>query len=166
VPQLTISQLAGQVGLKCSAIRYYERIGLLPAAQRVSGQRRYDATAFHRLATIQRARQLGFTLDEIRQLFFGFRNVTSASDRWQQLSQRKLSELDDLMDGIKSVQRLLKKMIRNCRCETLDQCGQGIFRSGCATIALKSLPAARRRSPIDETRPAARRAIGGHPFTS
>lgn len=94
---------------------------------------------------IQRARQLGFTLDEIRQLFFGFRNVTRTSERWQQLSRRKLSELDNLIVGIKSVQRLLKKMMKNCRCETLDQCGKGIFGRGCGTIAVKSLPASPRR---------------------
>jgi MerR family transcriptional regulator, redox-sensitive transcriptional activator SoxR len=145
VSQLTISEVAQQVGLKSSAIRYYERIGLLPAARRISGQRRYDATALYQLAMIQRARQLGFTLDEIRQLFFGFRNVTRVSERWQQLSRRKMSELDNLIEEIKSVQRLLKKMLKNCRCETLDQCGKGIFRSGCLTIAGKSLLASPRR---------------------
>jgi len=95
----------------------------------MSGQRRYDSTVLYRLAIVQRARQLGFTLEEIRQLFFGFRNVTRASERWQELSQRKLAELDILMDGIRTVRRLLKKMTQDCRCETLDQCGKGIFRN-------------------------------------
>ncbi len=131
MPPLHISEVARQVGLRPSAIRYYEQIGLLPPAQRVSTQRRYDATALYRLAIIQRARQLGFTLDEIRQLFFGFGNATRASERWQRLSRRKLAELDSLMDGIKEVRRLLKRMMRKCRCETLDQCGKGIFRNAC-----------------------------------
>jgi MerR family transcriptional regulator, redox-sensitive transcriptional activator SoxR len=131
MPGLTISEVARQVGLQASAIRYYEQIGLLPRAQRVSGQRRYDATTLYRLAIIQWARQLGFTLDEIRQLFFGFRNVTRASERWHALSRKKLAELDRQMDGIKTVRRLLRRMMRNCRCETLDQCGKGIFRKGC-----------------------------------
>ena len=129
MPALTISQVARQIGLQPSAIRYYERIGLLPAPPRSSGQRRYDTTVLYRLAIIQRARQLGFTLDEIRQLFFGFRNVTRASERWQKLSQRKLDELDALMDDIKTVRRLLRKMMTRCHCETLDQCGRGIYRS-------------------------------------
>ena len=129
MPQLTISQVARQVGLQPSAIRYYEQIGLLPPAQRIGGQRRYDATALYRLAIIQRARQLGFTLEEIRQLFFGFRNAARASERWHQLSRKKLAELDHLMDGIKTVRRLLRKMMQKCHCETLDQCGKGIFRS-------------------------------------
>jgi MerR family redox-sensitive transcriptional activator SoxR len=144
MPQLYISEVARQVGLRPSAIRYYEQIGLLPPAQRRGKQRRYDTTALYRLAIIQRARQLGFTLDEIRQLFFGFGNVTRASDRWQKLSQRKLAELDNLMDGVKAVRRLLIKMMQNCRCETLDQCGKGIFRSGSGNLLVKSLPANRR----------------------
>ena len=145
MPQLYISEVARQVGLRPSAIRYYEQIGLLPPAQRMGKQRRYDTTALYRLAIIQRARQLGFTLDEIRQLFFGFGNVTRASERWQKLSLRKLAELDNLIDGIKAVRRLLKKMMQNCGCETLDQCGKGIFRSGSGNLMVKSLPANRRQ---------------------
>ena len=127
--QITISQVARQIGLQPSAIRYYERIGLLPPAQRMSGQRRYDRTVLYRLAIIQRARQLGFSLSEIRHLFFGFRNITRASERWRTLSQRKLTELDQLMDGIKAVRGLLKKLMTKCRCDTLDQCGKDILRS-------------------------------------
>ena len=92
--------MAQQIGLQPSAIRYYEQIGILLPAQRVSGQRRYDTTVLYRLAVIQRTRQSGFTLDEIRQLFFGFGNVTRASERWQKLSRRKLAELDILMESI------------------------------------------------------------------
>jgi len=129
MPELTISEVARQVGLQASAIRYYERIGLLPRAQRMSGQRRYDTTALYRLAIIQRARQLGFTLTEIRHLFFGFRNITRAPERWRTLSQRKLAELDHLMDGIKAVRRVLKTLMTKCRCNTLDQCGKAIFQN-------------------------------------
>jgi DNA-binding transcriptional MerR regulator len=95
---------------------------------------------FYRLAIVQKARQLGFTLDEIRQLFFGFGNSTRASDRWRKWSRRKLAELDTLMHGIKDVRRLLKRMTRSCRCETLDQCGKGIFRSGGGDAAAGPLP--------------------------
>src|SRR5262249_48278083 len=135
--QLTISQVAQQIGIHTSAIRYYEQIGLLPPAQRLSGQRRYDSTVLYRLAIIQRARQLGFTLTEIRQLFFGFRDVTHASERWQKLSARKLAELDQLMSGIKAVRRLLKELMTKCRCETLDQCGKGMFQSMKRDVATK-----------------------------
>jgi MerR family transcriptional regulator, redox-sensitive transcriptional activator SoxR len=127
--RLTISQIARQIRLRPSAIRYYERIGLLPQAERVSGQRRYDPTVLYRLAIILRARQLGFTLSEIRYLFFGFREVTGAPTRWRTLAQRKLAELDQLMDSIKTVRGVLDKLMTQCRCETLDQCGKRIFES-------------------------------------
>jgi MerR family redox-sensitive transcriptional activator SoxR len=137
--QLTISQVAREIRLRPSAIRYYEQIGLLPRAERLSGQRRYDPTVLYRLAIIQRARQLGFTLSEIRHLFFGFRDTTRASERWRTLSQRKLAELDDLMNGIKAVQGVLKKLMTKCRCETLDQCGKGIFQNMNRDVAARSL---------------------------
>jgi len=149
VPPFTISEVARQIGLQPSAIRYYERIGLLPPALRISGQRRYDSTILYRLAIVQRARELGFTLEEIRQLFLGFRNVTRASERWQRLSQRKLAELDVLMDGIRTVRRLLKKMMQDCRCDTLDQCGKGIFQNGCVEARVRSLPANHRPSRLN-----------------
>jgi len=147
VPQLTISGVARQVGLQPSAIRYYERIGLLPRAERTSGQRRYDNTVLYRLALIQRARQMGFTLTEIRELFFGFREVASASQRWRKLSRKKLAELDAQMHGIKTMRSLLERLAHNCRCSTLEQCGKAMFRRGYTGPPAKSaLVKNRRRS--------------------
>jgi MerR family transcriptional regulator, redox-sensitive transcriptional activator SoxR len=139
MPQWTISEVARQVGLQASAIRYYEQIGILARAQRIGGQRRYDTGVLYRLAVIQRARQTGFTLDEIRELFFGFRDAAPASQRWQKLSRSKLVELGELMGQIKTMQRLLRKMMECCRCETLDQCGRGIFGKGLAAGTVKSV---------------------------
>ncbi len=141
MPELTISEVARKVGLRASAIRYYERIGLLPRATRMSGQRRYDTTALYRLAIIQRARQLGFTLTEIRHLFFGFRDVTRPSERWRTLSERKLAELDHLMDGIKAVRSVLKKLMTKCQCDTLVQCGKGIFQNMNRDGVARAVPA-------------------------
>jgi MerR family redox-sensitive transcriptional activator SoxR len=130
MPLLSISEVGHRMGLRPSAIRYYEQIGILPDAQRSSGQRRYDTTVLHRLAIIQRARQTGFTLEEIRELFFGFSDKTPASGRWRKLSRRKLTELERQMDDMKAMQQLLQSMIDRCCCKTLDQCGKGIFTSG------------------------------------
>src|SRR5438034_1897754 len=143
--ELTISEVARQVGLQASAIRYYERIGLLPRAPRMSGQRRYDSTVLYRFAIIQRARQLGFTLDEIRHLFFGFRDIARPSERWRTLSQRKLTELDQLMESIKTVRAVLKKLMRKCHCDTLDQCGKGIFQCMDRDVKVGPLIASDRR---------------------
>ena len=137
--QFLISYVAKQVGLQASAIRYYEQIGLLPPAERKGGQRRYDSTAVYRLAIIQRARQMGFTLDEIRQLFFGFRDVTQASERWYKLSHKKLAELDAMMEGIRFMRNLLEMMRKNCKCSTLEQCGKAIFERGHTGTVAKSL---------------------------
>ena len=143
---LSISEVAKQIGLRPSAIRYYEQIGVLPPAHRVSGQRRYDPTVLYRLAIIQRARQLDFTLTEIRQLFFGFHDASRASECWRTLSQRKLAELDHLMEGIKAVRALLKKLMTKCQCNTLDECGEGMLRS----MHPKPLPASRRNGEHPE----------------
>lgn len=128
--QLTISDVAQEVGLKTSAIRYYEDIALLPRPQRVSGQRRYDCTVLYRLSVIQRAQRVGFTLNEIRRLFIGFDSSARASDRWRKLSQKKLDELAKKMEEVVMMQNLLKRMTSNCRCDTLEQCGKAIFENG------------------------------------
>ena len=124
---MTISEVAAKTGLQASAIRYYEQIGLMPPAYRIGGQRRYDSMVLYRLAVIQRARQLGFTLEEIRELFFGFRAAMPASKRWRTLSQKKLAELGELAEAIRTMQRLLRRVMTKCHCETLDQCGKAIF---------------------------------------
>jgi len=69
---MQISEVARRAGVRPSAIRYYEQIRILQPPLRQSGQRRYDRSVLYRLALIQRARQIGFTLEEIRKLFFGF----------------------------------------------------------------------------------------------
>jgi MerR family redox-sensitive transcriptional activator SoxR len=130
MPLLTISAVARQVGLQPSAIRYYEKIGILLPAQRISGQRRYDETVLYRLAVIQRARQIGFSLDEIRQLFFGFRTVAPPSERWKKLSQQKLAELEQWMESVKAIQFLLEKQGR-CHCSSLEECGKQLLLRGC-----------------------------------
>lgn len=128
---MSISEVAKQIGLRASAIRYYERIGILPPAHRVSGQRRYDVTVLHRLAVIQRARQTGFSLDEIKELFFGFRAGTPPSVRWQRLRNRKILELDAMLEHIQSIRALVGEQGK-CRCTALEECGKKMFEKQCA----------------------------------
>lgn len=127
---LRISEVANQIGLRPSAIRYYEQIGILPPADRVSGQRRYDVTVLHRLTVIQKARQTGFTLAEIKELFFGFRTGTPPSVRWQKLRKRKLLELDAMLEHIQSMRALVDQQ-GQCRCTALEQCGKKMFEKQC-----------------------------------
>ena len=130
MPRLSISEVAHQAQLRPSAIRYYEKLGILPAPERVGGRRRYDRSVLYRLAVVQRARQSGFTLDEIRSLFFGFMEGTRAETRWRKLADRKLAELDALAAQISSIQTLLKALKANCRCSTLELCGKAILQQG------------------------------------
>ena len=125
----TISHAARAVGLRPSAIRYYEQIGILAPAPRTGGQRRYDEVAIQRLAVIQRSRQLGFTLNEIRALFFDFPDGVPASPRWSELSRRKLEELDRQMAAIKALQALLQNQGK-CACASLEECGKYLLSSG------------------------------------
>src|SRR5437660_5066476 len=126
--KLTISEVARQVGLRPSAIRYYEQRKLLLPPQRVSGQRRYDDAVLYRLAVVRRAQEAGFSLDEIRQLFFGFRPAMPISARWQKLAEGKIAELNARMARIQSMKDLLERLQTRCQCETVDQCGAGILR--------------------------------------
>lgn len=145
--RLTISELAQQVNLRPSAIRYYEQIGIIDPADRVGGQRRYDKNAIYRLAVVQHARRIGFTLDEIRQLFAGFPSGTRASQRWQTLSRKKLLELEEMMERIKTMQQLLMRLQKTCTCSSFDQCGQGIFEAGLkdSSLPLRAISNRRQR---------------------
>jgi MerR family transcriptional regulator, redox-sensitive transcriptional activator SoxR len=123
---LAISDVARVFGLRTSAIRYYEQIGILPPAMRKNGQRRYDNSALSRLAVVQRAREIGFTLEEIRELFFGFPPGTAPPKRWHQLSQRKIAEIQQRMKRLKLMETLLKR-VEDCRCDALDECGEKLL---------------------------------------
>jgi MerR family transcriptional regulator, redox-sensitive transcriptional activator SoxR len=117
--QLAIGEVAARAGMSASRIRYYEARGLLPEPERSAGKRRYDETVFRRLAIIDAAQRVGFTLEEIRDLL-GARDQP-AHERLRQLALLKLPELDDLIARATSVRRVLKICSR-CSCESIDVC--------------------------------------------
>src|SRR6267378_2765329 len=140
---MAISDVARVFGLRTSAIRYYEQIGILPPPVRKNGQRRYEKSALFRLAVVQRAQESGFTLDEIRELFFGFRPATRPPKRWHELSERKIAELQLRMKRLKLMQTLLKQM-QACRCNALEECGEKLLS--------KKLERTRSRAPSIDSR--------------
>jgi len=71
--------------------------------------------------------------------------VPRASERWRAMSAKKLAELDTLVKEIGVMRRLLRRMIDRCHCETLDQCGKGIFRSGMSSVKTQGVGLRRRR---------------------
>jgi MerR family redox-sensitive transcriptional activator SoxR len=121
---MTIGQVAKESGLAASAIRFYERAGVLPKPVRVGGRRQYDPSILERLAVLDRAKACGFTLAEGRQLFYGFREGTPPSERWQTLARRKIVELEDMERKIAATKELLQ---RSCACNDLADCGRRIL---------------------------------------
>jgi DNA-binding transcriptional MerR regulator len=89
---LTIGELARRAGVATSALRYYEELGLLPPAARISGQRRYPESTVGLVGIILLLREVGFSLAEQRVLMA---SRAVALDDWQLLVRRKLAELDD-----------------------------------------------------------------------
>jgi len=134
---LTIGQVASAAGVNPSAIRYYERNGILPEATRVGGKRRYDETILRRLSVLDVAKQAGFSLDEIRLLFDATEGGTPAHAQLKELATRKIPEIEALIGQAQEVRSWLE-MTGACTCDTLDQCSlfdQGLPDSGdgCST---------------------------------
>ena len=109
--EMTISEVAGQAGLRPSTLRYYEKIGLLTAARRRGGQRRYDSNILQRLAIIHTAQQAGFSLTEIAILVNDILPSPSPSPQWRTLLQRKLAELNTLQSHVERMRSLLEDVM-------------------------------------------------------
>jgi MerR family redox-sensitive transcriptional activator SoxR len=118
---LTIGQLAQRFGLKTSAIRYYERVGVLPEPARVSGQRRYGAEAVRRLEVLEVAKRAGFTLDEARLLLQRGEAGSPAFEALRELAARKLPEVDALIARAQEMRAWLVTA-SDCSCSSLDVC--------------------------------------------
>jgi MerR family redox-sensitive transcriptional activator SoxR len=129
---LTIGQLAREAGLNTSAIRYYERVGLLPEPERESGQRRYGPDALRRLHVIDVAKRAGFTLDEAAVLLATDVDGSPGHPQLRELAQRKLPEVDALIERAQAMRQWLSTA-SSCNCDTLDVCG--LFDDGAASDA-------------------------------
>ena len=116
---MRIGEVARRAGVRVSLIRYYEDIGLLPEAARVSGQRRYDETVLRRLAVIDVAQRAGLSLDEIRELVE--HGSDPLSDRLRELAERRLPEIDALIERATRVRTWLESAA-GCGCQTIDEC--------------------------------------------
>jgi MerR family redox-sensitive transcriptional activator SoxR len=127
---LTISAVARRAGVRPSALRYYESVGLVPPPRRVSGRRRYDPEVLPRLVLIAVAQRMGFTIAEIKTLFDGFAPDTPASARWQALAARKLPEVEAQIARAQGMKALLEEALQ-CGCLTLDACARALAAQTC-----------------------------------
>lgn len=120
---LSIGKLSAATGVKVPTIRYYEEIGLLPEAERSAGnQRLYGAKAQERLAFIRHSRELGFSLDDIRELL-------SLSDRPDMscaaadvIATRQLGSVKDRITRLQALQQELERMLTQCAQGTISDC--------------------------------------------
>src|SRR5260221_12238027 len=119
--EMTIGEVAQKAGIRPSAIRYYERIGLLPKAQRTSGRRHYEVSILQKLGVIQMAQHAGFTMAEIQTLLNDFPVDTPPSVRWQALANKKLTEIEALIQRANNMKAFLTQAL-SCQCPNLDEC--------------------------------------------
>jgi DNA-binding transcriptional MerR regulator len=100
-----IGEVARRTGVATSALRYYERIGLLAPAGRAGGQRHYEESSAERVALIRLYQDAGFTLAEIGRLLA----ATSRGHRaWGHLAERKMAELDARIADAQQAKKLIK----------------------------------------------------------
>ena len=122
---MSIGEVARSTGVRPSALRYYEGVGLLPLPERANGRRRYDGELLRevldRLAVVRVAKQAGFTISEIRTLLDGFSEDTPPSERWRILARDKLPEVEALVERSLSMKDLLERGLR-CECLRLEEC--------------------------------------------
>ena len=118
---LTIGEIAREAGVSASAIRYYEKAGLLSDPPRSAGRRTYPRDALTSLAVIKLAKEAGFTIAEIRTLMTGFDPDVAASERWRTMAERKLPEIQERIDRARAVKALLEESLR-CGCLRIEDC--------------------------------------------
>ena len=124
---MSIGEVARRAQLRPSAIRYYERIGLLPAPFRISGRRRYDGHVLERLAVVRFAKFVGFRIDEIRLLLDGSPGRPPPR-RWRDAAKRRVAQVDTLITEAIAVRALLQATLRE-RCPHLVERGLALARS-------------------------------------
>jgi DNA-binding transcriptional MerR regulator len=105
---LPIGELARRTGTATSALRYYERLGLLPSAERAGGRRHYPPSSVERLALVRLYQDAGFTLAEVRQLLAAKGRRRS----WSRLAERKIDELDTRITEAQQARELLQHALR------------------------------------------------------
>lgn len=112
---LTIGKLAKAAGVSTPTIRYYEEIGLLPAADRTeSGQRVYGADDLERLTFVRRCRDFGFSIDQVR-LLAGL-SISADKDCREvgDIARGHLGEVQGKLAELKALERSLQRFVAQC----------------------------------------------------
>jgi MerR family transcriptional regulator, redox-sensitive transcriptional activator SoxR len=118
---LTIGEVARRAGVRTSALRYYERAGILPPARRVNGQRRYSAELLDLVQVARFAQSVGFSLEEVRALFRGFEGRAKLGSQWRPMARAKLKELDTIIEKARQMKAAIEYGL-GCGCIRIDDC--------------------------------------------
>lgn len=118
---LLIGEVARRAGLSTSALRYYEKAGLLPPPSRVSKRRIYDAKVLGRIRVILLALDAGFTIKETKTFLSGFSTTTTPAERWRTLAANKLTELQAQVTRLTQMQAILQDSFQ-CHCMRMEDC--------------------------------------------
>ncbi|HTI33743.1 MAG TPA: redox-sensitive transcriptional activator SoxR [Miltoncostaea sp.] len=119
---LTIGTVSRRAGIAASALRFYDREGLVPSVRSPGGQRRYPRSALRRIAFIRAAQNVGLTLDEIREALATLPEGRPPTvDDWERLSASWRSRLDDQIEALQALRGRLTSCI-GCGCLSLGAC--------------------------------------------
>ena len=120
---LSIGALSKATGTTVEAIRWYERVGVLPAPARTAGNyRAYGPAHLERLSFVRRARDLGFTLDQVRELLRLADERGRSCDAVDRVAREHLGEVERKIADLEALRRELQGLIGQCRHGTVDEC--------------------------------------------
>ncbi len=118
-----IGKLSQAASVHIETIRYYERIGLFPApARTVAGYRRYSLEHLKRLCFIRRARELGFSLDEVRALLRLADDPIGSCEAAHELACRHRAEVRTKISDLKAMERALSTVLAHCEAGNRPDC--------------------------------------------
>lgn len=119
---MNISTTAELTGLPAKTIRYYEEIDLVVPARSENGYRNYDEVQIHRLAFLQRARSLGFSIEECRLLLSLYDDKGRASSDVKQIAREKVAEIDRKIHELTSMRATLAHLAETCHGDERPEC--------------------------------------------
>jgi len=118
-----IGALSVQTGVNIETIRYYERIGVMPAPPRTEGrQRMYDEDHLKRLTFIRRGRELGFSLDEIRELLGLVRGHGLTCAQVKAMTEQHVAGIRSRVKDLRKLERVLKALAARCHGREVPDC--------------------------------------------
>ncbi len=120
---VAIGQAAERAGVSARMLRHYESLGLLAGVARTdSGYRQYTEADVHTLRFIRRARDLGFSMDEIAQLLGLWQDKARASAQVKQIAQRHIQSLAERIAAMQAMQRSLQALVGCCHGDARPDC--------------------------------------------